>query len=83
MGSKDNPGKFDCYHNALPDEPMFVLLARDPDFNKLVSLWAENRIRDILCGERPDSDMELVNEAYHCAVTGAQWRKDNYGKWRK
>lgn len=23
MGSKTNPGQFDCYANALPDEPMF------------------------------------------------------------
>ena len=26
---KENPGRFDCYANALPDEPMFVLLARE------------------------------------------------------
>lgn len=29
MGTKNNPGAFDCYANAEPDEPMFVLLARD------------------------------------------------------
>ena len=29
MGTKNNPGQFDCYRNAEPDEPMFVLLARD------------------------------------------------------
>ncbi|HAW11807.1 MAG TPA: aspartate decarboxylase, partial [Chloroflexi bacterium] len=30
MGTKNNPGKFDCYDDAHPDEPMFVLLGRDP-----------------------------------------------------
>lgn len=30
MGTKSNPTQFDCYANALPDEPMFILLARDP-----------------------------------------------------
>ncbi len=83
MGTKNNPGKFDCYNNALPDEPMFVLLARDPDFNYYVQKWAKRRIRDILCGERPNSDMEMVNEAYSCAVEGQNWRKKNLGKWRK
>lgn len=29
MGTKNNPGAFDCYANAEPDEPMFVLLGRD------------------------------------------------------
>jgi hypothetical protein len=28
MGTKNVPGKFDCYANALPDEPTFVLLGR-------------------------------------------------------
>jgi len=28
MATKKNPGEFDCYANAGPDEPMFVLLAR-------------------------------------------------------
>lgn len=29
MGTKNNPGEFDCYANAAPDEPMFILLGRD------------------------------------------------------
>lgn len=43
MGTKNNPGKFDCYENAHPDEPMFILLARDPHAPLLVRLWAELR----------------------------------------
>ena len=82
MGTKLNPGKLDCYANALPDEPMFVLLARDPDFKRLVEAWCDRRAADVDCGERPKSDMALVTEAYDCANAGAKWRRDNYGKWR-
>jgi hypothetical protein len=30
MGTKNNPGNFDCYLNAASDEPMFIVLGRDP-----------------------------------------------------
>lgn len=83
MGTKENPAKFDCYKNALPDEPMFVLLARDPDFSRIIEEWAFNRQRDVRCGERPLEDMAMVNEALDCASKGAQWRRQNMGKWRK
>lgn len=83
MATKNNPGEFDCYANALPDEPMFILLARDPDFYRLVSEWAVNRTRQIACGERPQSDMDMVIEAVGCAEDGQRWRRLNMGKWRK
>lgn len=40
MGTKNNPGKFDCYAKADPDEPMFILLGRDPLAPSLVLMWA-------------------------------------------
>lgn len=83
MGTKANPGKYDCYANALPDEPMFVLLARDPDFARLVNEWVKNRVRAIDCGERPESDWPMVTEATLVAKTGAEWRKANMNHWRK
>jgi hypothetical protein len=83
MGTKNNPGQFDCYDKALPDEPMFVLLARDPDFARLIHLWCERRNHDINAGERPVTDRALIIEAYACAADGAKWRRDNLGKWRK
>lgn len=39
MATKENPGKFDCYANAKEDEPMFVLLARDPLAPAIVRAW--------------------------------------------
>lgn len=83
MGSKNNPGKFDCYAKALPDEPTFTLLARDPDFAEIVELWASKRTKAVRCGERPLNDMDMVNEALNCASDGANWRRQNYGVWRK
>lgn len=83
MGTKNNPGEFDCYDNALPDEPMFVLLARDPDFHRLVMEWAHRRSSDVQCGLRPQSDMALVAEAQACAFEGREWRRTHNGKWRK
>jgi hypothetical protein len=83
MATKANPGKFDCYKNALPDEPMFILLARDPDFARLVNEWADRRQADIQCGERPMTDREIVYEARECAEAGERWRRKNLGKWRQ
>lgn len=60
MGTKNNPGRFDCYANAAPDEPMFVLLGRDRHAAGLVQLWA-------LLRHREGEDEEKVAEALACA----------------
>lgn len=72
MGTKNNPGSFDCYENAEPDEPMFVLLARDKHAPMLVDLWAMMR-------ELDDEDPLKVREAYECAAAMRRWRKLNKG----
>lgn len=82
MGTKENPGEFDCYSKALPNEPMFVLLARDPYAPELIDQWAVNRARDIVLGFRPLADLSLVDEAQDCARKMREWRKKNDGKWR-
>ena len=82
MAAKNAPSEFDCYDKALPDEPMFILLARDPEFCDLITKWARRRRNAIRCGERPQSDYLMVREAEQCAVTGALWRQENLGKWR-
>lgn len=83
MGTKNNPGSYDCYENALPDEPMFVLLARDPNAPDLVDEWAVGRMRDITLGFRPKSDLPMVDEAQACARNMREWRAANDGAWRK
>lgn len=66
MATKNNPGKFDCYANADPDEPMFVLLARDKHAPTLIWLWSVLRELD---QENPDK----VKEARECAVAMLEW----------
>lgn len=96
MGTKANPGHFDCYHAAQDDEPMFVLLARDPIAPLLVQLWA--RIRESRtttdgvgcscqeCAERrriKSQDIcEKITEALECADDMDRWRTDDMEKRR-
>ena len=82
MGSKNEPGQYDCYANAMPDEPMFVLLARDPAAPELVEAWANGRLYDMAVGKRPQSDMAMVEEAQDCAKKMRAWRTASNGAWR-
>lgn len=75
MGTKNNPGKFDCYQNADPDEPLFILLARDDSAPKLVMDWAMERLRLINEGRKPYEDMEMVAEAIYCAKNMIAWKR--------
>lgn len=43
MATKNNPGKYDCYENAEPDEPMFVLLGRDRTAPETLATWIRLR----------------------------------------
>lgn len=83
MGSKNEPGQYDCYANALPDEPMFVLLARDSTAPDRVREWADVRQKVINSGFKPASDQALVDEAYSCAAKMEHWRVVNNGAWRR
>ena len=70
MGTKNDPGVFDCYANAEPDEPMFVLLGRDKHAPTLVWLWAVLRELD---GENEAK----VAEARTCASHMISWAHDH------
>jgi hypothetical protein len=63
MGTKNNPGKYDCYANAEPDEPMFVLLGRDSRAPALVRQWA-----------LMETDNTKADEAERCAAEMEEWR---------
>ncbi|MGE5563150.1 MAG: acyl carrier protein [Bacillota bacterium] len=95
MGTKAQPGQFDCYAAALPDEPMFILLARDPLAPLLTGLWAAIRAGDgveastmvtALFREKvryqDDPEPEKAAEAYECAIAMQTWRRQNDGAWR-
>lgn len=70
MATKNNPGKFDCYANAEPDEPMFILLGRDKHAPTLVWLWATLRELD---GE----DAAKVADARACAAHMLHWQREH------
>jgi len=71
MGTKNNPGAYDCYEKAEPDEPMFVLLARDPVAPNCVRAWI-NHVR-----ATGDLSEEKAAEALACADAMEVWRKKN------
>jgi len=88
MGTKNEPGVYDCYAKAEPDEPMYVLLARDPLAAHLIHLWVFLRAHDwvsmfhelaglmaIALSEprKADDDPKLI-EAQQRAVKMAAWR---------
>lgn len=68
MGTKMQPGDYDCYQKAAPDEPLFTLLARDENAPLLVLLWAALAQAQ---GERP----EKVIEARQCAAAMLTWKE--------
>lgn len=67
MGTKNNPGEFDCYAKAEPDEPMFILLGRDPLAADLVREWARRRVET-------RGPSEKVDQAIECAEQMDRWR---------
>lgn len=68
MATKNDPGQFDCYASAAPDEPMFILLARDPLAPILVRLWSE--LRGHLAG-----NPSKTAEARNVALAMERWRE--------
>lgn len=72
MGTKNNPGAFDCYAEAEPDEPMFILLGRDPTASYVVSFWEAMKRRMREMGFSKTSDEKLA-EARECAKSMHAW----------
>jgi hypothetical protein len=68
MGTKNNPGAFDCYEHAHPDEPMFVILGRDPIGGAIVRAWAAARAHLAKTG-----DAAKITEAVQCAAAMDEW----------
>lgn len=90
MGSKLQPGDFDCYGAALPDEPMFVLLARDRSAPAMLRSWSDTRRKQVLAkhdagditADEMEGDLRKCSEADACADGMTVWRKRNEGMWR-
>ena len=46
MGTKNRPGKYDCYAKLGPDEPYLTLRGKDPSARYLVLIWLRVRLGD-------------------------------------
>jgi hypothetical protein len=67
MGTKLNPGQYDCHAKAEPDEPIFTLRAKDPSAACLVWLWAT--MAEIQDGQEPGK----VREARQLMADMIEW----------
>lgn len=70
MGTKNNPGQFDCYSAAEPDEPMFILLGRDPLASFLVGWWAGLKMS---LDPKADEKGDKIKDALECAQAMDAW----------
>ena len=69
MSTKSNPGEFDCYAAAEPDEPLFILLGRDRHAPTLVWLWAVLR-------EIDQEEPQKVANARDCCLAMLKWQHE-------
>ncbi len=70
MGTKNNPGVFDCHANAEPDEPYFTLLGRDPCAPVTILFWMH--LRHVLYGLKL-GEIDKISEASQVATDMGEW----------
>lgn len=75
MSTKSNPSMFRCYEAALPDEPMFVILGRDPAGPATLEFWAAERVKQHKVHEQDDQDR--IKAAIDEAKDMQGWRDMN------
>lgn len=86
MGTKNNPGAFDAYEAALPDEPIFTLLGRDASAPETIRYWAAHREENLrlftgsMNGAEFFHELDQIAEARQCADAMDAYRpKPVYG----
>lgn len=92
MATKNNPGQFDCYTKAGPDEPLFTLRAKDPAAPFLVDIWVASRTGDLdsimrhvekmsrdpgVIKRVSEDGYEKLTEATACAREMRRWHREN------
>lgn len=87
MPTKQNPGVFDCYKAALPDEPMFAILGRDLAGPATLGYWAQQRIA--LGKIETQDDRDRIKAAIEESDEMRNWRErmlehavDGVAPWR-
>ncbi len=70
MGTKAEPGEFDCHAAAAPDEPTFTLRANDPIAPEVVRFWLSRYL------ETKTADRSLsVDDMQRCVDKAMQAEK--------
>jgi hypothetical protein len=87
MGTLLKPDEFDCYSKLLPDEPFFVLVARDLFAPAAVHAWCDQRELHIRRGFLGDKrlfveEIRQLAVARECADEMPKWRRTHMGLWR-
>lgn len=82
MGTKNNPGAYDCYANAEPDEPMFILLGRDRHAAEVVRYWVYLKTGGAPVSYAGNVSMQTFSalpakhqEALNCAAAMEDWAR--------
>lgn len=75
MSTKRNPSAYRCYEAALPDEPIFTILARDPAGPATLRYWAQARTKHGKTANTDDTDR--IEDALRDADLMEEWRKAN------
>ncbi len=70
MGTKNNPGKYDCYEKAGADEPIFTLRANDPVAPLMVEQWANH-------AQHQGVEADKLEEARLCASEMRNWKREH------
>lgn len=77
--TKNSPGAFDYLSKAAPDEPMFILLGRDPTAARVLSFWTALRVAS---GLNQATD-EQIKEAQQCVGQMDDWARNVLNKGEK
>ncbi len=75
MANKNHPGPFNCHAAALPDEPLFTILARDPAGPETIMAWRMSRVANGKNSTVEDADR--LEEAFKVAEEMETWRAAN------
>ena len=80
MGTKNQPGEFDCHGAAHGDEPIFTLRADDEQAPEVVVDWIKARLfREFLAGrlELVDEDRDRkLKQASECEMDMRAWKAE-------
>ena len=68
MGTRVNPGKFDCLNKVHPNEPIFILRGNDKLAPSLIAAWTDR-------AEQGGCRIEKVHEARQCAQDMLAWQR--------